>query len=86
MDVDSLKRAAGEAAATLVENGMVVGLGTGSTAKFAVAAIGTRVKAGLKNSGHSHIETDVGAGAVPWHTVGRVDRGQASRSDDRWRG
>lgn len=48
MDVDSLKRAAGEAAATLVENGMVVGLGTGSTAKFAVEAIGTRVKSGLK--------------------------------------
>ena len=48
MDVDSLKRAAGECAATLIEDGMVVGLGTGSTAKFAVEAIGTRVKAGLK--------------------------------------
>ncbi len=48
MDVDSLKRAAGEAAATLIEDGMVVGLGTGSTAKFAVEAIGTRVHAGLK--------------------------------------
>lgn len=48
MDVDSLKRAAGEAAATLIEDGMVVGLGTGSTAKFAVDAIGARVKAGLK--------------------------------------
>lgn len=48
MDVDSLKRAAGEAAATLIEDGMVVGLGTGSTAKFAVEAIGTRVRAGLK--------------------------------------
>ena len=48
MDVDSLKRAAGESAATLIEDGMVVGLGTGSTAKFAVEAIGTRVRAGLK--------------------------------------
>jgi ribose 5-phosphate isomerase A len=48
MDVDSLKRAAGEAAATLIEDGMVVGLGTGSTAKFAVAAIGARVRLGLK--------------------------------------
>jgi ribose 5-phosphate isomerase A len=48
MDVDSLKRAAGESAATLIEDGMVVGLGTGSTAKFAVEAIGTRVQAGLK--------------------------------------
>ncbi len=48
MDVDSLKRAAGESAATLVEEGMVVGLGTGSTAKFAVAALGARVHTGLK--------------------------------------
>ncbi|MDP8990585.1 MAG: ribose-5-phosphate isomerase RpiA, partial [Acidobacteriota bacterium] len=48
MDVDSLKRAAGECAATLIKDGMVVGLGTGSTAKFAVEAIGTRVRAGLK--------------------------------------
>ena len=48
MDVDSLKRAAGEAAATLIEDGMVVGLGTGSTAKYAVEAIGARVQAGLK--------------------------------------
>lgn len=48
MDVDSLKRAAGEAAAALIEDGMVVGLGTGSTAKFAVEAIGARVRAGLK--------------------------------------
>jgi ribose 5-phosphate isomerase A len=48
MDVDSLKRAAGESAATLVEDGMVVGLGTGSTAKFAVDAIGVRVRTGLK--------------------------------------
>ena len=47
-DVDSLKRAAGESAATLIEGGMGVGLGTGSTAKFAVEAIGTRVRAGLK--------------------------------------
>lgn len=48
MGVDSLKRAAGESAATLIEDGMVVGLGTGSTAKFAVEAIGIRVQAGLK--------------------------------------
>jgi ribose 5-phosphate isomerase A len=47
-DMDSLKRAAAESAATLVEDGMVVGLGTGSTAKFAVEAIGKRVRAGLR--------------------------------------
>jgi ribose 5-phosphate isomerase A len=39
------KQDAGEAAAKLVEDGMVVGLGTGSTARFAIAAIGRRVAA-----------------------------------------
>jgi ribose 5-phosphate isomerase A len=41
---DQWKKHAGEAAAKLVEDGMVVGLGTGSTATFAVAALGRRVK------------------------------------------
>jgi ribose 5-phosphate isomerase A len=42
------KEAAGRAAAKLVRDGEVVGLGTGSTAYFAVIALGERVKAGLK--------------------------------------
>jgi len=42
------KEAAGRAAAKLVSDGDVVGLGTGSTAYFAVIALGERVKAGLK--------------------------------------
>jgi ribose 5-phosphate isomerase A len=41
-DPDSQKRAAGEAAAALVENRMVVGLGTGSTAAWFVKALGAR--------------------------------------------
>lgn len=45
---DALKRAAGEAAAAYVGDGMVVGLGTGSTARFAVEAIGRRVQEGLR--------------------------------------
>jgi ribose 5-phosphate isomerase A len=40
---DQRKKEAGEAAALLVADGMVVGLGTGSTAKFAISAIGRRV-------------------------------------------
>jgi ribose 5-phosphate isomerase A len=40
---DGWKRAAAEAAARLVESGMVVGLGTGSTAAFLVSALGRRV-------------------------------------------
>jgi ribose 5-phosphate isomerase A len=42
------KEAAGRAAAKLVGDGDIVGLGTGSTAYFAVVALGERVKAGLK--------------------------------------
>jgi len=40
----ALKRAAGEAAARLVEPGMVVGLGTGSTAGAFIEALGGRVR------------------------------------------
>src|ERR1035437_8715124 len=42
------KEAAGRAGAKLVRDGDVVGLGTGSTAYFAVIALGERVRAGLK--------------------------------------
>jgi ribose 5-phosphate isomerase A len=42
------KEAAGRAAAELVRDGDIVGLGTGSTAYFTVVALGERVKAGLK--------------------------------------
>jgi len=47
-DQDRQKQAAAEAAAALVENGMFVGLGTGSTAAFAIAALGRRVREGLR--------------------------------------
>jgi ribose 5-phosphate isomerase A len=45
---DALKRAAAEAAVALVEDGMVVGLGSGSTASFAVEALGRRHQQGLR--------------------------------------
>jgi ribose 5-phosphate isomerase A len=41
-----LKQQAGEAAASLVESGMVVGLGTGSTAIFATRRIAERLRSG----------------------------------------
>ena len=51
-DQDQWKRAAAEAAAKLVENGMVVGLGTGSTAAFVVAALARRIaEEGLRFTG-----------------------------------
>jgi ribose 5-phosphate isomerase A len=45
---DQLKAAAAEAAAAQLNDGMVVGLGTGSTAAFAIDAIGRRVAQGLR--------------------------------------
>src|SRR5580698_6503501 len=48
---DSLKAAAAESAAALVVDGMIVGLGSGSTAALAVSAIGRRVRDGLRITG-----------------------------------
>jgi len=49
--LNQFKEAAAESAAELVESGMIVGLGSGSTAALAVAAIGRRVAKGLRITG-----------------------------------
>jgi ribose 5-phosphate isomerase A len=46
MDRDAAKKAAGQDAATLVRDGMRLGLGTGSTTAYALQAIGRRVQNG----------------------------------------
>lgn len=43
---DDAKRRAGESAAELVEDGMIVGLGTGSTAAYAIKTLGREVAEG----------------------------------------
>jgi ribose 5-phosphate isomerase A len=48
---ESEKELAGRAAAQLVHDNQIVGLGTGSTAYFAILALGERVKAGLTITG-----------------------------------
>ena len=50
-DLDSLKKAAALKAVELVRDGMVVGLGTGSTAKHMVIALGENVRAGMRLRG-----------------------------------
>jgi ribose 5-phosphate isomerase A len=47
IDLDGLKRAAALKAVEYVKDGMIVGLGTGSTAKHLVLALGEKVKAGM---------------------------------------
>ena len=52
-DLDTLKHAAAAKAVEFVKDGMVLGLGTGSTAKHLIMALGEKVKAGMKLSGVS---------------------------------
>lgn len=54
--IQKLKQEAAEAAAELIEDGMIVGLGSGTTAKLVVDAIGKRVKKGLHLVGVSTSE------------------------------
>ena len=51
VDLDHLKKAAALKAVEFVRNGMVVGLGTGSTAKHLLVALGEQVRAGMKLRG-----------------------------------
>jgi len=50
-DLDDLKRMAAESAVTQVETGMIVGLGTGSTAEFVLLALARRIREGLRITG-----------------------------------
>ena len=51
VSLNDLKQAAADEAARRLENGMIVGLGSGSTATLAVKAIGKRVAQGLRITG-----------------------------------
>ena len=48
LNIDQLKRSAAKAAANQLQNGMIVGLGSGTTATLAVVEIGERVRDGLQ--------------------------------------
>jgi ribose 5-phosphate isomerase A len=50
-DRDTLKQNAAAAAVELVEDGMLVGLGTGSTATYAIRLLGLRFREGLRFTG-----------------------------------
>lgn len=56
-DEDRLKAAAAESAVTQVKDGMILGLGSGSTAAHAVSALGRRVREGLRIIGIPTSET-----------------------------
>jgi ribose 5-phosphate isomerase A len=78
--VDAQKRRAAEYAVARIESGMRVGLGTGSTARFAVAALGARVRAeGLRVKAVPTSEAtrkqaeEEGIAVVGFDTVDRLD-------------
>lgn len=76
MSMDDLKRQAAARAVEQVQDGMKLGLGTGSTAKNFVELLGERVKAGLKVVGVPTSEAtraDAERCGVPLTTLEEVD-------------
>ena len=79
MSIEEAKRAAGRKAAELIENGMIVGLGTGSTAACFIDALSERCRNGLKieAAASSRASTDQaqkgGIQVVDLNSVSRID-------------
>lgn len=74
--IESQKDAAAARAVALVEDGMLVGLGTGSTAAFAVKRLGAQVRAGLRIRGVPTSEVTrrlATAEGIPLATLDEVD-------------
>jgi ribose 5-phosphate isomerase A len=73
------KKAAAERAVEFVQSGMVVGLGTGSTAYFAIEALGNRIKEGLEiigvatSSSTEQLAKKFGVPLVPLDEVKLID-------------
>ena len=76
---DSLKRQAADAAVEHVRDGMVLGLGTGSTAALMIEALGRRVRAGLRVVGiptserSGALARELGIEVVDFSTHPRID-------------
>ncbi|MDN6627143.1 MAG: ribose-5-phosphate isomerase RpiA [Pisciglobus halotolerans] len=70
------KKAVGEKAAEFIEEGMIVGLGTGSTAYYLVEALGEKVKKGLNIIGvttSSKTKKQAESLGIPLKSVDEVD-------------
>ena len=76
MSADEQKRAVGEAAAALIESGMIVGLGTGSTAAWFVKALGARnldIRGVPTSEATATLARHVGIDLVELDAAGQVD-------------
>jgi ribose 5-phosphate isomerase A len=75
-DLDLLKKAAALKAVEFVQDGMIVGLGTGSTAKHMIVALGEKVRAGMRVRG---VPTSQETAALARHSgIALID------SENRW--
>jgi ribose 5-phosphate isomerase A len=78
-DLEPFKRAAARAAVAEVEEGMIVGLGTGTTAAFAIAALAGRVADGLRvttvatSLASAAMAESFGLRPIPFETLAQVD-------------
>jgi ribose 5-phosphate isomerase A len=76
---DRAKQAAADAAAAIVEDGMLVGLGSGTTLRRFVRSLGVRVRQGLKMTGVSTSEStralavELGIAVADLNDVGELD-------------
>ena len=89
-DVEREKRAAAEAAAALVEDGMTVGLGTGSTVAYllpALAARGLRLRCVATSPQTERAALELGLSVEPFEGLDRLDiaiDGADQVAPDRW--
>jgi ribose 5-phosphate isomerase A len=75
-DLDVEKRSAAEHAASMVESGMVVGLGTGSTVAYLVPALGSRgldITCVATSPATESLAREVGLHVVPFVGIDRLD-------------
>jgi len=76
---DRAKQAAADAAAAIVEDGMLVGLGSGTTLRRFVRSLGVRVRQGLRMTGVSTSEStralavELGISVADLNDVGELD-------------
>jgi ribose 5-phosphate isomerase A len=79
LPIQNAKKAAGNAAVDLIEEGMLVGLGTGSTVSFFIEGLGKRCKEGLKikavatSEQTSHQAQSLGIPLIDAATINYVD-------------
>lgn len=75
----NLKQIAAERAAEYIQDGMKVGLGTGSTAYYAICRLGERVRDGLRiqavatSEASDKLAREWGIPIVPFDQIGRLD-------------